>query len=216
MSRIRWAKLQIVPQDVKIIPHIELVVSRIVIHSRDVLVLVGKVDVNVFPTVLLGVVNVIDQALADLALVVFIGGAHHVEYSTDHEGIGGGALVIGRVPGSLETEGVRVQLADHHHAVVLLGGVDHPQPILVYCQVNVCFTTPLVRGRVVVVGVVDDGFATFDSSPQVKLHNVAGALLVEKHRPVVDHKSSPVYPVGQLVSYGLTAILEVVQGGILD
>ena len=89
MCWIRWAKLQIVSQDVKIIPHIELVISRIVIHSCDVLVLVGKVDINVFPTVLFGIVNVINQALADLAFIVFVGGAHHVEYSTNHEGIGG-------------------------------------------------------------------------------------------------------------------------------
>lgn len=89
MCWIRWAELQIVPQDVKIIPHIELVISRIVIHSCNVLVLVGKVDINIFPTVLFGIVNVINQALADLTLVVFIGGAHHIEYSTNHEGIGG-------------------------------------------------------------------------------------------------------------------------------
>lgn len=89
MRWIRWAKFQIVSQDVKIIPHIELVISRIVIHSCDVLVLVGKVDINVFPTVLFGIVNVIDQALADLAFVVFIGGAHHIQYTTNHKGIGG-------------------------------------------------------------------------------------------------------------------------------
>ncbi|TNN84048.1 hypothetical protein EYF80_005654 [Liparis tanakae] len=95
------------------------------------------------------------------------GGADHIQYSTNHEGIGSGALVIGRVPGSLKPERVGVQLADHDHAVVLLGGIDHPQPVLVYCQ--------------------------------VKLHNVAGALFVEKHGAVVDHKSRPIHPVGQLV-----------------
>lgn len=32
VCRIRWAELQVVPQDVKIIPHIELVISGIIIH----------------------------------------------------------------------------------------------------------------------------------------------------------------------------------------
>lgn len=67
-----------------------------------------------------------------------------------------------------------------------------------------------------IVGVIDDGLAAFDSGPYVKLYNVAGPLLVEKHGPIVDHKSSAIHPVGELVRDGLPGVLEVVEGRVLN
>lgn len=145
VSWIRWSKHQIVPQDVEVIPHIQLVVSGVVFHSGNVLVLVGEVDVDVLASVQFGVVHVVDQALANLALVVFIRGSDDVQNPADHESVGGRALVVGGLPGCLEAKGVGVELTDHHHTVVLLSGVDHPKAIFIYRQVDVCFPAPLIR-----------------------------------------------------------------------
>ncbi len=145
VTRIRWTKHQIVPQDVEVIPHVQLVVSRVVFHSGDVLVLVGEVDVDVFTSVQFGVVHVVDEALTDFALIVFICGSDHIENPTDHKSVGGRPLIVGGLPSVLEAKGVGVELTDHHHAVVLLGGIEHPKAVFVSCQVDVCFTAPLVR-----------------------------------------------------------------------
>ena len=154
MSWIRWSENQVVAQDVKVIPHIELVVPGVVLHSCDVLVLVGEVNIHKLATALLGVVDVVDEAFADFILVVLVRGPDHVEDAADHEGVGGRTLVVGRVPCGLEAECIGVQLAQDHHAIVLLGGIDHPQAVLINRQVNVCLSTPLVWRGVVVVGVV--------------------------------------------------------------
>lgn len=213
---IRRPKFQVVAQDVEVIPHVQLVVPGVVIHGGDVLVLVGEQDVGEGALAQLGVVDVIDLASGRLALILLVGGSHHVQDATHHEGIGGGALVVRRIPGGLEAEGVRVELAHHDTAVILLGGVDDPQAPLVHGQVNVGLSAPAVRRGVVVVGVVDDGLAAFDASAQVELDDVSRALLVEEDGAVVGHEACPIHTMRQLVGGCLTAVFKVLQGGELD
>lgn len=215
-ARIRGPEFQVVAQDVKVIPHVQLVVPGVVIHSGDVLVLVGEQDVGVGALAQLGVVDVVDLAPGGLALILLVGRAHHVQDAANHEGVGGRALVVRRVPGGLEAQRVRVELAHHDAAVVLLGGVDHPQAPLVHSQVDVGLAAPAVRRGVVVVGVVDNGLAAFDASAQVELDDVARALLVEEDGAVVSHEACPVHAVRQLVGGRLAAVFKVVQGGELD
>lgn len=213
---IRRPEFQVVAQDVEVIPHVQLVVPGVVIHSSDVLVLVGEQDVGVAALAQLGVVDVIDLAPGGLALVLLVGRSHHVQDAAHHEGVGGRALVVHRLPGRLEAERVRVELAHHHTAVILLGGIDHPQAPLVHGQVNVSLAAPAIRRGVVVVGVVDNGLAAFDASAQVELDDVSRALLVEEDGAVVGHKACPVHAVRQLVGGRLTAVFKVLQGGELN
>lgn len=72
LGRIRWAKLQRISQNEVVIPHIELVVSGVVIHCSDVLVLVGERNIHMLSSTQPGVVDVINGILACLALIVLI------------------------------------------------------------------------------------------------------------------------------------------------
>ncbi len=65
-----------------------------------------------------------------------------------------------------------------------------------------------------VVGVGDDGLAALDTSPQVKLDNVARALLVEEERPIVNHKACSVNTMWEFVGGGRPSGDEVFFGGI--
>ena len=66
-----------------------------------------------------------------------------------------------------------------------------------------------------VVGVGDDGLAALDARAQVKLDDVAGALLVEEQRPVVHHEARAVHTMGQLVRGGGPPGNEVLLGRVL-
>ena len=180
LRRVRRSKLQIVLEDVEVVPHIQLVVPGVVIHSGDVLVLVGERDVQCPTLPQLGVESIVDEAFSALALAVLVGRAHHVEHAAGHEGVGGGALVVGRFPAGLEAQSVGVEEAQDDLAVVLLGGVDHPEPVLISRQVDVGLATPAVGRGVVVVGAGNDGLTTLDTRPQVELDDVSRALLIEE------------------------------------
>lgn len=216
VSRIRWSEYEIISQYVEIIPHIELVISGIVFHCRYVLVLIRKVNIHKLPVVEFRVINIVDDTLAYFALVVLVRGPDHVEHSTYHERVGCRALVICRFPRGVESQSIGVQLANNNHAIVLFCGVDDPKPVLVHGQVYVCLATPLVWGRVVIVCIVNDGLPTLDSRPEVKLYDVACSLFVEKHSPVVHHKSSTINSVRELVCDSLPRVLKVVERRVLN
>ena len=72
LGRIRWAKFQRISENEVVIPHIELVVSGVVIHCSDVLVLVGERNIHVLSSAQPGVIDVIDGVPARLALIVLI------------------------------------------------------------------------------------------------------------------------------------------------
>jgi len=209
------AEVQRVLDYVVVIPHVQQVVPGVVIHCGDVLVGIRERYADRHLLALIRVVHVVDFVPRPFVVVVLVDGLDHVQDSADHERVGRGALVVGGVPRALDAQGVGVELAHHHAPVVLLRGVDHPQPVLVHRQVDVRLAPPAVRRRVVVVGVGDDGLAALDARAQVELDDVAGALLVEEQRPVVDDEAGPVHAVRQLVGGGGTARDEVLLRRVL-
>lgn len=66
-----------------------------------------------------------------------------------------------------------------------------------------------------VVSAGNDGLATLDSSPQVKLDDVARTLLVEEERSIVDHEARPIDAVRKFVGRCWPSGDEVFLGGIL-
>lgn len=203
------AKVQRVLDHVVVIPHIQQVVSRVVIHCSDVLVGIGERYVNRHLFALISVVHVVDFVPRPFIVIIFIDSFHHVQDSADHESIGGRAFVIAGVPRAFNAQGIRVELAHHDAPVVLLCCIDHPQSVLVHRQVNVRLAPPAVRRGVMVVGVGNNGLTTLDASAQVKLYNVAGALLVEEQCAIVDDKTSAIHTMWEFVGGGGTACNEV-------
>ncbi len=67
-----------------------------------------------------------------------------------------------------------------------------------------------------VVGVGNDGLSALDTSPQVKLDDVACALLVEEECPVVDHEACSIDTMWKLVGCRRPSGDEVFFGGILS
>lgn len=111
----RWRrKLQRVSQHVVVVPHIQLVVSGVVVDGGDVLVRVGKRYLNGQLLPPAGVVGVDHHVAATsalgLPLIVLEDGAHGVEHPAGHEGIAGPALVEAGRPRSLKAQSVRVHL----------------------------------------------------------------------------------------------------------
>lgn len=179
-----------------VIPHVQKVISWVVIHGSDVLVGIREGYVDGGLLALISVVHIVNLVPRPFIVIVFVDRFDHIEDAANHEGVGGGALVVAGVPGALDPQSVRVQLAHHDAPVVLLRCIDHPQPVFVHGEVNVRLAAPAVRRRVVVVGVSDYGLAAFDACTQVKLHNVASALFVEEKRTIVDDEARPVHPMG--------------------
>lgn len=157
------AEVQRVFDHVVVIPHVEQVVSRVVIHCCNVLVGIGKLYVNRHLLALISVVHVVNFVPCPFVVVVFIDGFDDVQDSADHEGIGGRAFVVASFPGALDAQGVGVELAHHNASVVLLCCIDHPQSILVHRQVYVRLPPPAVWRGVVVVGVGNDGLTALDA-----------------------------------------------------
>lgn len=120
-----------------IVPNVQQVVPGIVIHCGDVLVGVGEGDVQEPVFAELCVVDVVDLVSRGLVVVVLVHGLHHVEDAADHEGVGGRALVVGRVPRALDAQRVGIELADDNLAVVLLRRIDHPKAVFIDGQVDV-------------------------------------------------------------------------------
>ena len=209
------AEVQRVLDHMVVIPHIQQVVSRVVIHCSDVLVGIGERDVDGHLLALVRVVHVVDFVPRPLVVVVFVHGLDDVQDAADHEGVGGGAFVVGGVPGALDTQRVGVELAHHDAPVVLLRGVDDPQAVLVHRQVDVRLPAPAVRRGVVVVCAGDDGLAALDARAQVELDDVARALLVEEERAIVHHEAGAVHTMGEFVGGGGTACDEVLLGRVL-
>lgn len=192
-----------------VIPHIQQVVSRVVIHCSYVLVGIreGYVNRHFFP--LISVVHVVNLVPRAFVVIIFIDGFDNIKDSADHERIGGRALVVARVPGAFDAQGVGIELAHHDAPIVLLRCVDHPQTVLIHRQVNVRLAPPAVGRRVVVVGAGNNRLTALDARAQVKLYDVAGPLLVEEQRTVIDDKASAVHAMRQFVCGGGTACDEV-------
>lgn len=72
LGRVGWTKLQRISQNEVVVPHVELVISGIVIHCGDILVLVGEGDIHILSAVQSGIVDVVDGVLACLTLIVLI------------------------------------------------------------------------------------------------------------------------------------------------
>ena len=107
---VRWAKLQRVSQHVVVVPDVQLVVSRVVVHRGDILIGVGERDVDGLLSGTVGVVGVHHQVAARLAIIVLVNGPHSIKYSARHEGVGCHPLVEAGLPGALKAQGVRVHL----------------------------------------------------------------------------------------------------------
>ena len=104
------SKLQRVAQHVIVVPHIELVVPRVVVHRGNILIGVGERHVDGFLAAVVCVVGVHDQVAARLAVIVLVDGPHCVQHTARHEGIGCHPLVKGGLPGAFKAQGVRIHL----------------------------------------------------------------------------------------------------------
>lgn len=208
-------KLQAVAHHEVVVPHVELVVTRVVVHGGHELVGVGEGQADGLLAVGVGVEGVVHAVAGRLAVIVHVNGAQHVEHAAHHEGVGGRALVVAGLPRALEAQRVGVELAHHQPSAVALGGVDYPQPVLVHGQVNVGLAAPAVGRRVVVVGRVDHRLPALDARAQVVLDDVARALLVVEDGAVVDHKARAVHAVGQAVGGGVARGHVVLPRGVL-
>lgn len=112
----RWCELQRVSQHVVVIPHIQLVVSGVVVYGRYVLVRVGEGYLNRQLLSSAGVVGINHHVAAGSAIglpfVLLKDRAHYVEHSTGHEGVACAAFIKACSPCAFESQGVRVDLKD--------------------------------------------------------------------------------------------------------
>lgn len=107
---IWWSELQRVAQHVVVVPHIKLVVSRIVVHRGNVLVWVRERDVDRFLLCVVGVVGVHHQVTTCFAVIVLVDGAHCVQHAASHESVGRHPLVEAGFPGAFKAQCVGVDL----------------------------------------------------------------------------------------------------------
>ncbi len=108
---------QWVSQHVVVIPHIQLVVSGVVVNGGDVLVRVGEGYLNRQLLSTAGVVGINHHVAADsalrLPLVILENRTHCVEHTTGHEGVARPSLVKASGPRALKAEGVGIHLQDN-------------------------------------------------------------------------------------------------------
>lgn len=97
-----------------VIPHIQLVVSGVVIYGGDVLVRVWEWYLNgkLLPTT--GIVGINHHVAAGsaicLPLIILEDRAHGVEHAAGHEGVASSTFVKASCPGTLKAQSVGVHL----------------------------------------------------------------------------------------------------------
>ena len=109
-SGVWGSKLQGVAQHIVVVPDVQLVVPRVVVHGGHVLIGVGEGDVDGLLAAVVGVVGVHHQVPARFAVIVLVHRPHGVKHAARHEGVGRHPLVEAGLPRALEAQGVRVHL----------------------------------------------------------------------------------------------------------
>lgn len=109
-------ELQRVSQDVVVVPHVELIVSRVVAYRRDVLVRVGKSDAYGLCPFAAGVISVQDKVPTRLTVIILVDGANRIQDATGHERIRGHTFLKACLPCAFKTQCVRVHLHNTHKA----------------------------------------------------------------------------------------------------
>lgn len=104
------SKLQVVAQNVIVVPHVELVVSWVVVDRGYVLIRVGERDVDRLLAAVVGVVSVQHQVSTCFAVIILVDRPHGVEDTTCHESVGCHPLVEAGLPGAFKAQGVGVHL----------------------------------------------------------------------------------------------------------
>lgn len=67
-----WSKLQCIAQHIVVVPHIKLVVPRVVVHRGDVLIWVGERDVDRLLTSTVGIVGIHHQVAPCFTVIVLV------------------------------------------------------------------------------------------------------------------------------------------------
>lgn len=107
---VRWSKLQWVAQHVIVVPDVKLVVSRVVVHRGDILIGVGKRDVDGLLAGMVGVVGIQHQVAACFAVIILVDRPHCIKHAARHKGVGCHPLVEAGLPGAFKAQRVRVHL----------------------------------------------------------------------------------------------------------
>ncbi len=81
------AEVQRVLDHVVVIPHVQLVVSGVVIHSGDVLVGIREWYVHRHLLALISAVHIVNFVPCPFIVIIFVDGFDHVQNSADHESI---------------------------------------------------------------------------------------------------------------------------------
>lgn len=165
---------------VPVVPGIEGPILGVVVQHGNVRVLVLEGDVDVLVGGGVGLVGIVDLGTSRVAV-------GDVEGAADDESLAGAAFRVAGVPGLEALKGVGVQLADDNVASVLVGGVDSPQPVLVYHEVNVRVATPGVVVHVVVAGIIQAASLENGLCFQVKPDNYVALVFIEIDGAVIDH-----------------------------
>lgn len=99
---IWWSKFQCVAQHIIVVPHIKLIVSRVVVHGGNILIGVGERDVDRLLMSTVGIVGIHDQVTSCFAVIVLVDGPYCVKHTTRHESVGCHSLVKAGLPGAFK------------------------------------------------------------------------------------------------------------------
>lgn len=107
---VRWSELQRVAQYVVVVPHIKLVVPRVVVHGGNVLIGVGERDVDRFLPCMVGIIGVHHQVATCFTVIVLIDRSNRVKNAAGHEGVGCHPFVEAGLPSAFKSQRVRIHL----------------------------------------------------------------------------------------------------------